>query len=114
MAVKTAEEVLASIRSHERGIEKQKRQRTALEEQNRREMERLEFYEDIRDDVMSCVRNSGMTFEEIHGHCGPHPQTLENWAQQKTRKPQLGKLRSTLRIIGKDFAIVDLAKNDLH
>ena len=55
---------------------------------------------------MSLVKNSGMSFEDIHGRCGPHPHTLENWAQKKVEAPRLGKLRATLRVIGYDFGIV--------
>ena len=65
----------------------------------------LEAYHDLRDDVMSLVKNSGLTFAEIHGRCGPHPATLEAWAQHVTDRPQLGKLRAVLRIIGYDFTI---------
>lgn len=64
------------------------------------EQQKLEAYEDLRDDVMSLVKNSGMSFEDIHDHCGPCPATLENWAQKKVSRPQLGKIRATLTIIG--------------
>lgn len=64
------------------------------------EQAKLEAYEDLRDDVMSLVKNSGMSFEDIHDHCGPTPHTLENWAQKKVSRPQLGKIRAVLTIIG--------------
>ena len=67
----------------------------------------LEAYQDLRDDVCSLVRNSDLTWEEIHARCGPHPSTLKNWDEKKTDKPQLGKMRSTLRIIGYDIGIIE-------
>lgn len=69
-------------------------------EQRALEAQRLERYEFMRDDLMSLVKNSGMSFEDIHGRCGPHPSTLENWAQKKILRPQLGKMISVMRIIG--------------
>lgn len=72
----------------------------------------LEAYEDLRDDVMSAVKNSGLSFQDIHGRCGPHPSTLESWASKTVRQPRLGKLRSTLRILGLDFGIVSGGKNE--
>lgn len=71
------------------------------------EQERLEFYEDMRDNLMSLVRNSGMSFEDIHNHCGPCPATLQNWDDKKVKKPQLGKMYSTLQIIGKKFRDIE-------
>lgn len=109
MAIKTAKEVIANLpEARQKKIEKE---RAALKEQNRIERERLEFYEDLMDDVMSCVKNSTMTFQDIHARCGPHPNTLENWATHKVHKPQLGKMRAVLHILGLDFAIVSRAAN---
>lgn len=104
--IKTAEEHLKDLRHHEGREKRLEAQRQKIKEQNRLERDRLEFYEDIRDDVMSAVKNSGMSFEDIHGRCGPCPHTLENWSQKKVRKPQLGKMRAVLHILGLDFAIV--------
>lgn len=77
----------------------------------RREYEKarslLEDYEDLRDEVMSIVRNSGLSHEDIHERFGPHPHTLEAWAERRIRMPRLGKLRSTLKICGYDIGIVD-------
>jgi hypothetical protein len=67
---------------------------------------RVEFYEDLRDDVLSLIKNSGLSDEEIHARCGPHPHTLASWRAGNVRRPQMGKMRSTLRILGHDFGIV--------
>jgi hypothetical protein len=79
---------------------------TAEEREFRKKRAELEAYQDLRDDVVSLIRNSNFTFEEIHARCGPHPHTLNNWLEKKVDKPQLGKMRSTLRIIGYDIGIV--------
>lgn len=71
------------------------------------EKARLEFYGDLRDDVMSLVRNSHLTPEEIHGRCGPHPVTLRKWDEKKVGAPQLAKLQSVLRIMGYDIGIIE-------
>jgi hypothetical protein len=67
----------------------------------------LEGYADLRDDVMSIIKNSGMSFQEIHARCGPHPHTLENWARKDISKPQIGKMRAALRVVGYDFGIIE-------
>lgn len=67
---------------------------------------RLEAYEFMRDDLMSAVKNSGMSFEDIHGRSGPHPSTLQRWLDKMVAKPQLAKMISTMRIIGlREFTI---------
>jgi hypothetical protein len=96
----SAEEVKASISRHRRVV-------TREERDFKKKQAEQEAYQDIRDDVASIIKNSGMSFEDIHARCGPHPKTLENWAEKKVSKPQMGKLRSVLRILGYDFAIVD-------
>ena len=73
----------------------------------KRERDRLELYEDMRDNLMSLVKNSGLSFVDIQDHCGPCPQTLEAWASGRVRKPQLGKMRATLHIIGKKFRDIE-------
>lgn len=70
------------------------------------ERHRLETYEDLRDDVISLVKNSHLTFEEIHGKCGPHPNTLTKWMDKSTHAPRLGKIQATLRILGYDIGVI--------
>jgi hypothetical protein len=83
------------------------RRLTAEEREFRKKRAELEQYQDLRDDVMALVRNSSFTFELIHARCGPHPGTLKKWDEKTTDKPQLGKMRSTLRILGYDLGIVE-------
>jgi hypothetical protein len=68
----------------------------------------LENYEALRDDVISAVRNSGMSYELIHERCGPHPTTLTAWELKRVGKPRLEKLISTLRIIGLTLVVEPL------
>jgi hypothetical protein len=114
--IKTAEQHLADLKTHQVDAEKRQqkiqKEREALRLQNKLEADRLGAYEDLRDDLISAVRNSGMSFEDIHGRCGPHPHTLENWAQKVTRRPTLGKMRATARIIGLDFGLIRGNAND--
>lgn len=102
--VKTAGQVRASII-------RQNKYSAAEEAQHKRAVEaeklRLESYEDLRDDVLSVVKNSGMSFEDIHGRCGPHPATLENWASNRIHAPRLGKMQAALRICGFDLGVVE-------
>lgn len=65
-----------------------------------KERERIEAYGAVRDDIMSLVKNSGMSFQDIHNRCGPHPATLEKWARKETERPQMSKMISVLRILG--------------
>ena len=71
------------------------------------ERARLESYEDLRDDVLSVIKNAGVSFEDIHGRCGPHPSTLNSWATNQVHQPQLRKMQSALRIVGYDIGIVE-------
>jgi hypothetical protein len=95
----TADEVKASIVKH--------RTRQTIE---RREFEQaqalLENYADLRDDVMSLVKNSHLSFEEIHNRCGPTPNTLAKWRDREIDQPRLSKMQSTLRILGYDLGVV--------
>lgn len=97
---KTAAEYHDEFKKHRAELSKEKRE-------FKRAQEELEAYEDLRDDVMRMVDNSGLSHETIHERCGPHPDTLKAWDEKITRKPQLGKMRSVLRILGKDFGIID-------
>lgn len=98
--IKTAEEVVASITRHRKMLTKERRE--FLKAQST-----LEAYEDLRDDVMSLVKNSGMSYQDIHARCGPTPQTLEKWANKSVHQPKLGKMRAVLRILDHDFGVVN-------
>lgn len=67
----------------------------------------LEAYADLRDDVMRLIDNSRLSYADIHGRCGPHPSTLKAWDEKKIAQPRLGKLQSTLRVLGYDLGIVE-------
>lgn len=105
MAIQTAAQHVATITKQQQALAKEKRE-------FRQKQNELERYEDLRDDVMSAVKNSGVSFADIHGRCGPTPATLNNWAEKKVFQPRLGKIRATLRVIGKDIGIVELAPSN--
>ena len=104
MTILSADEVKASIKRLHDMNAKEKREFNAKREQ-------LEAYHDLRDDVVSIIKNSGKAFEDIHAECGPHPSTLQNWVDKKVSQPRMGKVRSVLRILGYDIGIVDSEGN---
>ena len=102
--IKTAAQVIRSTINKDRySAAEEKQHRLAVE----RERARLEAYEDLRDDVLSVIKNAGVSFEDIHGKCGPHPSTLHSWATNAVHQPQLRKMQSALRIVGYDIGIVE-------
>jgi hypothetical protein len=102
--IKTAAQVVRAIRDKDRySTAEEKQHKLAVE----REKARLESYEDLRDDVLSVIKNSGLSFEDIHGRCGPHPSTLEHWATNRVHQPRLAKMQSALRIVGYDIGIIE-------
>lgn len=102
--IKTAEDVVKSLDAHRDRQRREQKQHDAAYEAER---DRLEAYEDLRDEVMSLVKNSQLSYEDIHGRCGPHPSTLAKWAEQQTKFPRLGKLQSTARICGYDIGVIE-------
>lgn len=102
--IKTAGQVVRAMINKDRySTAEQKQHDLAVQ----REQARLESYEDLRDDVLSVIKNAGVSFEDIHGKCGPHPHTLQSWAHGDVHQPRLGKMQSALRIVGYDIGIVE-------
>lgn len=101
--IKTAAQVRASIIN-------QNKYSTAEEAQHKRALDaeraRLESYEDLRDDVLSVLKNENVSFEDVHGKLGPHPHTLQSWAAGTVHFPQLRKMQSALRTVGYDLGII--------
>lgn len=75
----------------------------------RRKMEELRSIEDLRDEVVSHLRNSHYSYQAIENLGGPVVQTLEAWTTGETRQPRLNTMRAALRCIGKDFYVGDRA-----
>lgn len=104
---KTAQQHTADIiqlhRKQTRQVTKQKREQKQHDDAVRKEQKRRENYEYMRDELMSAVKNSGMSFQDINGHCGPIPKTLEGYATRKTTKPQMSKMQSVADIIGLEW-----------
>jgi hypothetical protein len=98
--IKTAQEVIASIDRLRKRTEQEKK-----EFNEHRAV--LENYEDLRDEVMGLIRSSGVSFGQIYDRFGPHPHTLENWAERKIHQPRLGKMQAALRAIGYDLGIIE-------
>lgn len=93
-----------------RAIINKDRYSAAEEAQHKRAVEaekaRLESYEDLRDDVLSVLKNENVSFELVHERLGPHPSTLHSWEMDKVRQPQLRKMQSALRTVGYDIGII--------
>jgi DNA-binding transcriptional regulator YiaG len=102
--IKTAGQVRASIVN-------QNRYSTAEEAQHKKAVEaeraRLESYEDLRDDVLSVLKNENVSYEDVHGRLGPHPSTLHKWETGEIHFPQLRKMQSALRTVGYDLGIIE-------
>lgn len=95
--IKTAKEHRATIIKFQSRAKKEQKQ---FMDAKKAEQERIENYEYLRDELMSAVKNSQMSFADIHGKCGPHPKTLERWSARETMYPQMRKMQATAWIIG--------------
>lgn len=69
---------------------------------------------DIRDDVMSLVKNSRMKFSEIQFKNGPVVATLKNWDEKKVTHIRLETARAILRVLGFDFTVVPVGKSKYY
>jgi phosphoglycolate phosphatase-like HAD superfamily hydrolase len=102
--IKTAGQIRASIVN-------QNKFSTTEEAKHKRAVEaekaRLESYEDLRDDVLSVLKNNNMSWEDVHGRLGPHPSTLHAWETGVIHFPQLRKMQSALRTCGYDLGIIE-------
>lgn len=96
---------ILTAEEHTAKIVKLETQKKREEREFRERQKRLEDIQDLRDDVMALIRNSKMDWEDIHAKFGPTVQTLHRWDQKTVKSPQLGKMRTALRAIGKDFYI---------
>jgi hypothetical protein len=83
----------------------------AEEAKHKKQMEaeraQIESYEDLRDDVLSVLKNHQMSYEDVHGKLGPHPSTLHKWETGDTHQPRLAKMQSALRTVGYDIGIIE-------
>jgi hypothetical protein len=61
--------------------------------------------EDLRDDVVSIIKNSKLTFREIHARCGPCPSTLDKWFEKKVKNPRLATIVGALEACGRSLKI---------
>lgn len=103
-----ARTTIKTAAEHTAKLTKLERQRKKDELEFKAYQKKMEDIQDLRDDVMALIRNSNTDWETIHSNFGPTPQTLNRWDQKTVRAPQLGKMRSALRAIGKDFFIGDI------
>ena len=97
--IKTAEEHIESYQKHRARKNLDKRQFNNW----LKERERLEDYRDIRDDFMSQIKNTNVSFQTIEDLGGPTTQTLRKWDMKMVDKPSLGKMVSAARICGIDY-----------
>lgn len=106
--IKSAAEHLSDISKVRKSAKREQRQYDAA---TKAEQVRLETYEYMRDELMGAVAQSGMSFEDIHGRCGPHPSTLQGYKDRTTRFPQMKKMQSTAKIIGMRWMLVPMETN---
>ena len=76
-------------------------------ERKKQGLKPLVSIEDIRDDTISYIKNSGFSYEEIHNRNGPTPLTLARWRDKEVLSPRMDKIRAALRAVGKDIGIID-------
>lgn len=74
-------------------------------EDKRRERQPIIDLEDMRDDTIAVVLNSGMTFKRVHEAGGPTAQTLSKWLYKETRFPRLDTIRATLVVCGYELRV---------
>lgn len=61
--------------------------------------------EDLRDDCIAVVRNSGLNFKQVRERGGPTPQTTARWLYRETRFPQLATVRAMLRAVDYELSV---------
>lgn len=61
--------------------------------------------EDLRDDCIAIVINSGRSFKNVHERGGPTPQTVSKWLYRETKFPQLATVRAILNACDHDLTI---------
>ena len=59
------------------------------------------------DEIRTVVEQSGASLKWLHGESSVHTNTMSNWFNGKTRKPQAATMNAVLRALGKKLGIVD-------
>jgi len=67
--------------------------------------EPLSDLEDLRDDCVAVVLNSGNNFKQVHEKGGPTPTTISKWLYKETMFPQLATVRAMLNACGHEITI---------
>ena len=67
--------------------------------------EPLTDLEDLRDDCVAVVINSGQSFKRVHERGGPTPQTISKWLYKETMFPQLATVRAMLNACDHEITI---------
>lgn len=67
--------------------------------------EPLTSLEDLRDDCVAVVMNSGQSFKRVHEKGGPTPQTISKWLYRETQFPQLATVRAMLKACDHELTI---------
>lgn len=62
--------------------------------------------EDLRDDSIAVMINSGQSLKRVHERGGPTPQTISKWLYRETRFPQLATVRALLNACDHDLTVV--------
>lgn len=64
--------------------------------------------EDLRDDTIAVVLNSGKSFKKVEEDGGPTAGTLSKWLYKETLFPRLDTIRAALQACNYDFAVVPI------
>jgi hypothetical protein len=78
----------------------------ARKKEEKTERKPLVDLEDIRDDSIAVMINSGQTLKRVHERGGPTPGTISKWLYRETRFPQLATVRALLNACDHDLAVV--------
>lgn len=66
---------------------------------------------EMRDQVIGVLHSSKLSWERVEAEGGPVASTLKSWSEGRTRRPRVDTMRSALRVVGYDLAIVQFRKN---
>jgi hypothetical protein len=67
--------------------------------------------EDLRDDCIAVMINSGLSPKQVRERGGPTPATTSKWLYRETVFPQLATIRAMLNACGHDLVITGDAAN---
>jgi hypothetical protein len=68
----------------------------------------------VIDFMRTAVKDSGLSYVEIHANSGVAASTLHSWFEGTTKRPQFATVNAVARSLGKEFMLVNIgAKRQL-